>query len=647
MLCAACGESVHQRNSECPACGGAVVLDGRYVLEGVLGEGGSGVTYRALELPGERPVCVKELRYSRLRSFDAERLFSREARVLRQLDHRGVVRYVDDFTAGEGRNLAMYLVQELIEGVDLAEEMRRHRYTEDEVLAAVGEIASVLAYLHGLSPPVVHRDLKPSNVLRRSSDGRLVLVDFGAVRDAIRETVSGSATVTGTFGYMAPEQLYGQATPACDLYALGVLAVVLLCQRAPAELVDEHNRLDWQGRVPLSPGCEALLEALLQPDPTRRLADAAAVQQRVRELRDGGARDALRVGAATAATQEKTHPARRTTTPAAPPTSPRVLARPDRAALLHRRPATPYTQSTILPPGSAMRRGATGMLALAVGVALLLFVAVLASGRDDKAPGFPASEPPAAHSSAGGKRGAGAGQAVIRGLKGLRFGMSTGEAAAALPEILDATHEGLPSVQPTPKGLGISGLLLQRGGAAQPMAGTRLRLRTTLAHQPATCLLDFPEELGLSRVDCTFDGLSSLQAHQALETMLLRTLRERSGREHAAERPDRNAAAGGITGMMQVHEGSWRWRDAGASLELTSRFQVFLLGGHSKALPPTSKMRLVNTSAEHEAEEARLRAQADLAADRLRVQHEQAERATREAELRKLRESGAGSGPDL
>lgn len=283
MLCSSCGAG--DATTPCSACGSDPLLDGRYRLDALLGHGGSGVTYRATRLTDGLSVCVKELAFHRMQSFEAERLFKREAAVLRQLRHSQIPAYLDDFTAGAGKALSLYLVQELVDGVSLADELRDHRYTEAEVLDVLAELLDILVYLQNLRPPVIHRDLKPSNVLRRRSDGRLVLIDFGAVKDTAASRSLGGATVAGTFGFMAPEQLYGRASEASDLYAVGVIGVVLLSQRDPADLIGGDQRLDWRPHVVAAPPIIALLDRLTRPDPTQRPADAVAARAQLEEVR--------------------------------------------------------------------------------------------------------------------------------------------------------------------------------------------------------------------------------------------------------------------------------------------------------------------------------------------------------------------------
>ena len=273
QLCAGCGEACTQ--DPCEHCGESSLLAGRYRLIEIVGEGATGTTYRA-EVQGAQ-VAVKEMPLGRA-GVDLRR-FEREARVLRELDHDRIPAYVDHFTEGKGKRRTLYLAQAFIDGPTLAEEVKTRRYTEAQVLGILASICDVLGYLHTLQPPVIHRDLKPGNLVRRA-DGELVLIDFGAVRDVLRDPALGGSTVAGTYGYMAPEQFSGDASPATDLYALGVLGVALLSRRDPLDLMQGH-RLDWQPVVHASAPTMALLEDLLAPLPLDRPASAAAVKLRI------------------------------------------------------------------------------------------------------------------------------------------------------------------------------------------------------------------------------------------------------------------------------------------------------------------------------------------------------------------------------
>ncbi len=285
ILCGVCGERVSQDAHTCAACGGDPRLVGRYRVEKIVGRGANGTTYRATDLRDGSPVAIKEMAIGGGDELRRDRL-EREARILRQLEHPRVPRYVDHFVAGVGKHRALYLVQEFIDGETLLDEMERRRYSEDEVLDAVAELLDVLAYLHGLRPPVVHRDVKPRNVMRRRTDRRLVLVDFGSVRDVLRDPALGGSTIAGTFGYMAPEQFRGEATPATDVYGVAVLAVVLLSRRAPEDMIGPRQELEWRPWVQARPPVVKLLERWLDADVRRRPVDAAAARAELDRTRD-------------------------------------------------------------------------------------------------------------------------------------------------------------------------------------------------------------------------------------------------------------------------------------------------------------------------------------------------------------------------
>jgi serine/threonine protein kinase len=263
-------------------------LNGRYSLLEQIGRGATGTVFRAWD--GERTVAIKELPLLRHESAKSQELLTREARVLQSLDHPRVPRCHDHFVLGQGRSRAFYLVQDFNDGQTLAHELDQGVFSEAQVLVVMSEVLQILVDLHGRNPPILHRDLKPANLIRRRSDGRLVLLDFGAVRDVLRDSKLGGSTVAGTFGFMAPEQFQGDAWPAADLYGLGAMAVNLLTGKDPARLHGWDGRFTWQEHAKPSPGLTALLKRLLAPDPNRRMSSAAAALASVLQIQAGKSR---------------------------------------------------------------------------------------------------------------------------------------------------------------------------------------------------------------------------------------------------------------------------------------------------------------------------------------------------------------------
>jgi serine/threonine protein kinase len=225
-----------------------------------------------------RTFALKESR--QLPYAKAGDLAAREVRVLRETRHPQLPAFEDAFVTGAGSRATTWLAMELVPGEDLQHHASHHRFDEAEVLSVIAGLLPVLSYLHGLQPPILHRDLKPRNVLRRP-DGTLVLLDFGAARDALADDYGGS-TVAGTFGFMAPEQFRGEASPATDVYGLGALALALLSRRDPSALARPTGGLDWEAAVAVSPGTRDLLRAMLAPDARDRLPDCAAVARALR-----------------------------------------------------------------------------------------------------------------------------------------------------------------------------------------------------------------------------------------------------------------------------------------------------------------------------------------------------------------------------
>ena len=182
----------------------------RYQILGILGEGGSGTTYRAQIAGTDRSVALKQLSLTQMDDWKAVELFEREAQILSELHHPSIPSYIDYFTIDTPTDRNFYIVQELDPGKTLSDWSESGwRYTQAEVQDIASQILEILSYLHGFTPPVIHRDLKPSNILRTEA-GQISLVDFGAVRQAYHDTFMRGSTVVGTFGYMAPEQFRSQ-----------------------------------------------------------------------------------------------------------------------------------------------------------------------------------------------------------------------------------------------------------------------------------------------------------------------------------------------------------------------------------------------------------------------------------------------------
>lgn len=257
------------------------IIADRYQLIEQLGQNAGRQTWLALDLrstPLEK-VVLKLLAFNPQMQWDELKLFEREAQVLKNLNHPQIPRYRDFFSVDEeaGEGLPWFcLVQDYIEGISLKRLLETDRcFTEKEVKNFAQQILSILLYLHELNPPVLHRDIKPSNLVLGENQ-EIYLVDFGAVQD--RAKAQGvTFTVVGTHGYTPPEQLWGKAVPASDLYALGATLIHLLTGVSPADLPQNQLRIDFQKslKTKIQPSLEKWLELLTHPNVEQRLKTAS------------------------------------------------------------------------------------------------------------------------------------------------------------------------------------------------------------------------------------------------------------------------------------------------------------------------------------------------------------------------------------
>ncbi|MBI5544043.1 MAG: serine/threonine protein kinase [Deltaproteobacteria bacterium] len=257
-------------SSPCQFCG-AVSEVGEFRVLRKLAESERGRVYLAQQPDGKR-VAIKELVFATVPGIQALECFQREADVLKQLRHPRIPRFLASLQIGEGVHTRLYLVQEFQEGTSLLEELKNHRFSEEEVTAVARHVLPILAYLHNLSPPLVHRDVKPANLIRLP-DGSIALVDFDSARDLPQGRTHRSSLV-GTFGYMPPEQLGGTVDATADLYALGATLLHLLSRRPPEEMLGPGMSIDLEGRSSLSPRMREFLGRLLAPSPASRFPSA-------------------------------------------------------------------------------------------------------------------------------------------------------------------------------------------------------------------------------------------------------------------------------------------------------------------------------------------------------------------------------------
>jgi serine/threonine protein kinase len=243
------------------------LIGGRYQLGGKLGKGSQGEIFLARDTKArgadDQLVVVKRLTpRGTWKSFE---LFEREAKVLSQLRHPGVPRFYATLEEPPG---TFNLVMQRVPGDNLRDFAAKHRMSELELRDVLVRCLEILDYLHTRTPPVIHRDIKPSNIVR-APGGACSLVDFGGVLDNTRD--KGGSTIVGTFGYMAPEQLHGQVTPATDVYALGATIVALAGGIEPEDVPRKGLRMDLDKHLrSLDPGFRAALTAMTDPDPDAR-----------------------------------------------------------------------------------------------------------------------------------------------------------------------------------------------------------------------------------------------------------------------------------------------------------------------------------------------------------------------------------------
>jgi serine/threonine protein kinase len=261
----------------CVKCGSALQLLQRYRALRILGQGGFGVTYLAQdEAKPSKPRCViKQFSYLGPGQAKAAELFEAEAV---QLDNLGNHPQIPALYAHCQQNGQQFLVQEFIDGQDLEKELKAEgAFDETKIRELLLDVLPVLDFIH--QNQVIHRDIKPANIIRRQQDRKLVLVDFGAAKQASLTAMPKTGTVIGSAEYTAPEQTRGKAIHASDLYSLGVTCIHLLTGVNPFDLKDLDDAWVWRDYLAgktVGQELSGVLDKMLLPV-SRRYGSAKAV----------------------------------------------------------------------------------------------------------------------------------------------------------------------------------------------------------------------------------------------------------------------------------------------------------------------------------------------------------------------------------
>ncbi|MBN4003670.1 serine/threonine-protein kinase [Nostoc sp. LPT] len=271
------------------------VLQNRYRIIQILGQGGFGRTYLAEDQRRFNELCaIKELNLTARSALDWERaqeLFHREAAILYQIEHPQVPKFRERFEQDQ----RLFLVEDYVAGQTyqtlLAERQAVGKtFTEAEVLQLIELLLPVLEHIH--SRGIIHRDISPENIILRDSDAKPVLIDFGVVKELATRLRSPESTMpkttVGKLGYSPSEQMQtGGAYPSSDLYALAVSAIVLLTGKEPKDLFDENQLTwNWQRSVKVNPRFAIVLNRMLNHIPSNRYQSAASVSQALQSLQE-------------------------------------------------------------------------------------------------------------------------------------------------------------------------------------------------------------------------------------------------------------------------------------------------------------------------------------------------------------------------
>ena len=263
------------------------ILNDRYRIIRQIGRGGFGKTYLAEDTQRYREKCVLKEFAPQVESDralrKAEELFEREAGILYKLKHDRIPRFEALLRTRIDSKDCLFLVQEYIDGDSYWDLLKRGgKFKQEEVTKLLAELLPVLDYIH--QENLIHRDISPDNLIKRNSDGKPVLIDFGCVKiaaNAVSQSTGRHITLIGKKGYAPEEQMgKGKAVPSSDLYSLAATILVLLTGKQPDELYNNHKgRWNWRSHAKVSPELAKILDKMLAYHPRDRYPSAEKVSQ--------------------------------------------------------------------------------------------------------------------------------------------------------------------------------------------------------------------------------------------------------------------------------------------------------------------------------------------------------------------------------
>ncbi|MGL5871049.1 MAG: SUMF1/EgtB/PvdO family nonheme iron enzyme [Xenococcaceae cyanobacterium] len=278
----------------CQKCGTKLLLGDRYRALSILGKGGFGRTFLAIdEFRPSKPKCVIKQFLPNVKGKSAiakaTELFATEAIAL---DELGKHEQIPELLAYFNQEERQYLVQEFVDGDNLLKELEnKGAFNEVQIRKLLEDMLFVLQFVHANN--TIHRDIKPENIIRRKRDGKLILVDFGAAKASELGDAGVTGTIIGSAGYVAPEQARGKPQFTSDLFSLGVTCLHLLTNVIPLELFDlGDDRWIWRDYLtdrPVSEQLGQIIDKLVENATKRRFASVEEVLHALKTITSVGA----------------------------------------------------------------------------------------------------------------------------------------------------------------------------------------------------------------------------------------------------------------------------------------------------------------------------------------------------------------------